>query len=51
MKQHSQAKDVKKASEEDIEALAFELFKSKKLKYLNFSEIRFRKNEQSVIKK
>jgi len=45
------AKEVKKASEEDIESLAMELFRSKKLKYLNFSEIRARKNDSTVLKK
>jgi len=51
MNEFSDAKEIRKASEEDIESLALELFKSKKLKFLNLNEVRFRKNEQWVLRK
>jgi hypothetical protein len=40
---------VREASEKEIEELARELFISKRLKYLNFQEIRGEKSSKSIL--
>lgn len=42
--------EVKAAAEEDIEQLAYELFLSKRLKYLNFQNVKGDKKQRAVLR-
>lgn len=44
------SKEIANASQEEVEELARELFNSKKLKYLNFQEIRGEKASNMVLR-